>query len=351
MRYIPTSRLEPGMALGHDIYDGAGRLLLAKHLLLTSEYISNLEFLGFAGIYIDDAFTSGIEIQQVLSPQVKSQALRVVHDLFAFDDTQGDLPVEEVKVRAMVQQVVEEILCNGDVMCNMMDIKNFDDYIYYHSINVGMVSVMIGSRYGLNQKQLNLLATAGLLHDVGKRFVDMDIICGTWPLTGEARETWKNHPHYGVDYLKKHFDFPSLVYTGILEHHEWYNGSGYPYGKSGNEIPLFARIIKLADCYDALISKRPSRDAQTPSDALEYLMAGTGSEFDPQLVEIFTRKLAVYPQGCEVELSDGRRGVVAKNFENFPLRPLIKLFDTGELLNLRDDQDSRHITVGRVLVR
>ena len=72
MRYLPTSKLTPGMALGQDIYDGAGRLLLAKHLLLSEEYISNLEFLGFPGIYIDDEFTQGIEIQQVLNPQVRS---------------------------------------------------------------------------------------------------------------------------------------------------------------------------------------------------------------------------------------------------------------------------------------
>ena len=80
MRYLPTSKLTPGMALGQDIYDGAGRLLLAKHLLLSEEYISNLEFLGFPGIYIDDEFTQGIEIQQVLNPQVRSQALKVVQD-------------------------------------------------------------------------------------------------------------------------------------------------------------------------------------------------------------------------------------------------------------------------------
>ena len=78
---IHICKLTPGMALGQDIYDGAGRLLLAKHLLLSEEYISNLEFLGFPGIYIDDEFTQGIEIQQVLNPQVRSQALKVVHEM------------------------------------------------------------------------------------------------------------------------------------------------------------------------------------------------------------------------------------------------------------------------------
>ena len=109
MRYIPTSRLTPGMALGQDIYDGAGRLLLARHLLLTAEYISNLEFLGFPGIYIDDEFTQGIEIQQVVTPEVRCRALKLISDMFAFEAPEGDLPVSEVKLRMTVENVVEDI--------------------------------------------------------------------------------------------------------------------------------------------------------------------------------------------------------------------------------------------------
>ena len=96
-----------------EIYDGAGRLLLAKHLLLSEEYISNLEFLGFPGIYIDDEFTQGIEIQQVLNPQVRSQALKVVHDMFAFDvasDAEEDMPVSEIKIQKTIERIVENIL-------------------------------------------------------------------------------------------------------------------------------------------------------------------------------------------------------------------------------------------------
>ena len=100
MRYIPTSRLKPGNGSWTRIFiDGAGRLLLAKHLLLTSEYISNLEFLGYPGIYIDDEFTCGIEIQQVLTPQVRCHALKLIHDLFDFDTDESELPVDEVKLR------------------------------------------------------------------------------------------------------------------------------------------------------------------------------------------------------------------------------------------------------------
>lgn len=161
-------------------------MLLAKHLLLSEEYISNLEFLGFPGIYIDDEFTQGIEIQQVLNPQVRSQALKVVHDMFAFDvasDAEEDMPVSEIKIQKTIERIVENILSNGDIMCNVLDIKNYDDYIYYHSINVAMMSVLLGANYGMNEESLYQLTTAAILHDIGKRFLDIGIINADHALT------------------------------------------------------------------------------------------------------------------------------------------------------------------------
>lgn len=350
MRYMPTSKLVPGMVLGQDIYDGSGRHLLSRHLILSAEYISNLEFLGFPGIYIDDEFTRGIEIQEILTPQIRCQALNLIHDLFTFDVDDRDLPVSEVKLRMTIENVVDDILNNGDIMCNMMDIRDYDDYIYYHSVNVGAFSVMIGARYGLEREQLFDLMTAAMLHDIGKRFIDPEIINGKWPLEGEARECWKRHPKLGSEFLKSSYNFHPSVYKGVLMHHEWYNGDGYPTGNEGEHIPLFARIIKLADCYDSMASKRPQRKTMSPSDAVEYLMAMAGAEFDPKLVDIFIRKIAVYPVGCEVELSNGQHAVVAKNFHDFALRPLVKVVETGEMLNLRDDPLGRSITIGKTLM-
>ena len=351
MRYLPTSRLTAGMALGQDIYDGAGRLLLAKHLLLNEEYISSLEFLGFPGIYIDDEFTRGIEIQEILKPEVRSQALKMVHDLFTCDSNQKEIPVNEVKLKMTIMAVVQDIMDNGDVMCNMMDIRNYDDYMYYHSINVGVLSVMLGAWYGLNRKELNQLATAGMLHDIGKKFIAPNIINGAWPLEGEERETWKRHPKLGADFLKNTYNFPSVVYTSILEHHEWYNGEGYPLAKEKDDIILYARMIKIVDCYDALLSNRPSRTAVTQLEAMEYLMAMSGVEFDPVLIGIFVRKIAVYPVGCEVELSNGTHAIVVENFRDFTMRPLVKVIESGEMLNLRDDSEGRSITIGRIIMK
>lgn len=350
MRYMPTSKLVPGMVLGQDVYDGSGRRLLAKHLILSAEYISNLEFLGFSGIYIDDEFTRSIEIQEILTPQMRGQALNLIHELFTFDVDEGDLPVEEENLRKTIENVVDDILNSGDIMCNMMDIRDYDDYLYYHSVNVGAFSVMLGARYGLPREQLYDLMTAAMLHDIGKKFIDSEVVNGRWPLEGEAREQWKSHPRLGSEFLKSKYNFYPGVYEGVLMHHEWYNGEGYPTGGAGGEIPLFARIIKLADCYDSMASKRPQRKRLSPLEAVEYLMAMAGAEFDPELVDIFIRKIAVYPVGCEVELSNGQHAVVAKNFSDFALRPLVKVIETGEMLNLRDDPLGRSITIGRTLI-
>ena len=106
----------------------------------------------------------------------------------------------------------------------------------------------------------------------------------------------------------------------------------------------------MTDSYDAMISKRPGREQLSPADAIEYMMAMAGAEFDPQLVNIFLRRMAVYPIGCEVQLSNGLHGIVAKNFRDFSLRPLVRIVETGEMLNLRDDPEGLSITIGRMIM-
>lgn len=350
MRYITIKNVKKGMVLGQDIYDGTGKLLLAEHQVLNKEHIDNLEGYGYPGLYIDDEFTKEIEVEEVIKPELKQRALELVHDLFVCDERQMDASEQEWRIRETVMTVVEDIISNGDVMYNMMDLKNYDDYTYFHSVNVAILSAVIGIHYGMEEYELRILTTAALLHDIGKKFLEIDILNAKRALTEEERRIVLQHPKLGYEFLKDYYDFAPEVYMGVLEHHENYNGEGYPLRKSGDDIILYARIIKLADVYDAMISKRPYRDALAPSDAVEYIMAMNGSEFDPMLVDIFLKWVAAYPVGCSVELSDGRTAVVTHNYPGFALRPKIRVEDSGEEIDLKTDCDARNITIIRLIV-
>ena len=290
----------------------------------------------------------GIEIEEVLSPEVKSQVLNLVHDLFLKEEHEPE--DEEEQIRETIMNVIRDILSDGDVMYNMMDLKNYDDYTYFHSVNVATLAAVLGVRYGLSEYELKVLTTGALLHDIGKKFVKADVLNARRPLTEEEKRMVLQHPKLGYEFLKRNYDFDPDVCEGVLGHHEWYNGEGYPLRRSGENISIYARIIKVADVYDAMTSKRSYHDALSPSDAVEYIMAMNESEFDPAVVDIFLKWVAVYPVGCEVELSDGRHAVVVKNYHDFLLRPKIRVMESGEEIDLLSDIDARHITILRLAV-
>lgn len=350
MRYIAMANINPGMALGQDIYDGEGRLLLAKHVILNIEYIANLQNQGFPGLYIDDEFTNGIQIQEIISPEVRREALKGVHDLFLEQNHKQNAASDEQKIKSMVLNVVDEILSNGDVMCNMLDLKTYDDYTYFHSVNVAVISAMMGAQYGMTRDELSILTSAAMLHDIGKKFLEVDVLNAPRALTEEEKKIVLEHPRLGFEFLRETYNFPSLVYSSVLEHHEWYNGEGYPLKRAGDDIPIYARIIKVADVYDAMCSKRPYREPSQPSEIVEYIMGRSGMEFAPEIVELFLAKIAVYPVGCEVELSNGQHAVVIENFNDFILRPLVKIIDTGKELNLMLDREARNVTIVRLVI-
>ncbi|MCI5614310.1 MAG: HD-GYP domain-containing protein [Agathobacter sp.] len=343
MRYLTIDKLEKGMAIGQDIFGGTGEVRYKNHEILDEITIRELEAMGYQGIYVDDAFTQGIEIQEVISPEIRRETLKSVHEVFMTGNEPGT--PEERNLQRTIEGVVDEILKNGDVMCNMVDIKSYEDYIYFHSINVAMISAMMGCRMGMSRERLQELTTCALLHDIGKRFIEDEILDAPRALSEAEREEMSQHSKLGYTYLKERFHFGEEILEGVLEHHEWYNGEGYPMRKASDEISLFGRIIKIADSYDAMVSKTPYHKPIVPSDAVEYIMAMAGVEFDPKLVIQFLDCVAVYPVGCEVVLSTGEHAIVVRNYRGFVLRPRVMLMESATTIDLKDDKDARCITI------
>ena len=162
-----------------------------------------------------------------------------------------------------------------------------DTYTLGHSERVSTYAVMLGEALNLSLNEISILQYAGLLHDIGKIEIPKDVLNKAGSLTCEEFELVKMHPVYSANILESLADIDQLV-DFVKHHHEKYNGTGYPSGLYGNQISLGARILCIADSYDAMISERPYCGAKSTDEALEELQKCAGEQFDPELVEVFS---------------------------------------------------------------
>ena len=238
--------------------------------------------------------------------------------------------------------MVENILSNKDVVVSLVDIKSMDNYTYAHSVNVAVISLVLGISLNLSKEKLTYLCIGALLHDIGKSFIPNEILQKSGKLTNEEFEIVKNHPRYGYNFLGQFFSLSAHIKLITLQHHERFDGLGYPIGIGGENINYLARIVSIADVYDALTSDRPYKRAMCPSDSLEYIMSNYGTLFDPNMLDIFCRIIIPFPQGTIVSLSNGDIGVVEETIPCFPLRPIVKIIKSeypnkvGSKINLID---------------
>lgn len=350
MRYVPVEQMQTGMVLGQDLYDATGRKLLAKNTKLNYDNISYITYLGTAGVYIEDEISKDIAVYEVVSPEIKTEAVTLIQNVFAKTADDDALAPEERLIRLVVENVVGDVLANENVMYNMVDIKTYDDYTYFHSMNVGILAGILGAKMELPEDELEDLVTAAFLHDLGKAFVLPHLVNATRRLTPEEQEEMKKHPWAGYTYLQKEFSFSERVNTAVYQHHEWYNGQGYPERVKGKDLLRISRILRAADVYDTMTSKRPYRPPYQPAEVMEYIMARTGMEFDPEVVEVMAMQLCIYPIGSEVVLSNGKHAIVVENHPGFIQRPTVRLMDSGEEINLRSDRSAYNITIVELLM-
>lgn len=331
MRFVPTYCLREGMVNVNNLYGERGELVLPQNTTLTLELIQGIQKLKCDGIYVKDDIANDFPIVSTISDTVRKQTVAGIKDIFICTEKDQMVAREKfVQMENQVESIVDVILNNKNMLLNRVDLKEFDDYTYFHSVNVAVLSIGLAAAIGFDKADLCNLGFGALLHDIGKVFISKEILNKRGPLSNEEFAEMKKHSFLGYEYLVRESVGNISAQAGILDHHERFSGDGYPNNSRGEKISLYGRIITIADVYDALTSDRPYREGLNPAEAVEYIMGGTGTIFDPDLVKLFITKIAPYPVGTTVKLSNGLVGIVTDNFENFCMRPNVRVYKNGD---------------------
>lgn len=355
MRFIPSCCLKTGMVIGRDLYGHNNELLLARGMILSAVEINRIKFLKYQGVYILDDLSENLMADSGITAHLRNKAVGTLKQIYKqIENDKDSLTKRHVLDGAMevTDEIVKEITHNRNVSVNMIDLKVFDDYTYYHSVNVAVISVILGYAMGLNRVDLYRLGLGTLLHDIGKVFVPREILNKPERLSRDELEMVKTHSLFGSNYLKEQWEIPFESNITVLTHHEKYDGTGYPNNLIGEKIPEFGKIAAVADVYDALTSDRPYRRALLPSEGVEYIMGGSGTLFDPAVVGAFTRRIAPYPTGTVVRLSNGLRGIVVRNYSDCGVRPRIQIICDAEqpvYYDLYNDLTHLNVTIKEIV--
>jgi HD-GYP domain-containing protein (c-di-GMP phosphodiesterase class II) len=238
--------------------------------------------------------------------------------------------LDMLSIKRSVEPMIDSITRNPDACIWLARLRQLDEYTYQHSVATSIWAVAMGRQLGLPKQDLRTLAVGGLLFDVGKLQVPPDLLNSPERLEGEDLEQVRAHVHHGAAFITESGTLNNDIIAMALHHHERHDGSGYPDGLKGDNIPIFARIAGIVDCYDALTSDRSYARGQSPSSAIKYLHDARDREFQAEFVEEFIQAIGIYPAGTLVELTSGEVAVVVSEYRSRRLRPRVLLLLDGD---------------------
>lgn len=331
MKRVHIDRLQPGDIVAKTIFQENGNVLLGMGVELTSRYIQRLQNIGIDYVYIEDKLTEGIIPDEPISDATRSTAVSEVYktmNSFKNADLSRSKTIEPNigrNFRDIFGSIMADLSSRESVVVNLTSIHSQDSYLFQHSVNVAILAGIIGMAKGMNRQQLEDLGIGALLFDIGMTKMPDKLVKQPRTLTIEERKILETHPMEGFDILRKFHDISVVSAHCALQHHERYDGSGYPRGLKGKDIHIFGQIVGLADMYDALVSPRPFRKRHTTSEAIEFLFAAGGTYFDHELIKLFCSHISIYPNAATLLLNTGQTVVVVKNSELALHRPRVRV--------------------------
>jgi HD-GYP domain-containing protein (c-di-GMP phosphodiesterase class II) len=312
------------MVVARTLYGNGGQVLLRSGVTLTSSYLAQLRELRVPALYIDDGLMPEYVVDDVISENTRMNAMDQVRQIVseAEHPTSKQVVVMRSKqIAKTMESILDELLAKPDLMVNLVDIRLEDDYLFAHSVNVCVLSLITGIRRSLSRDSLMQLGLGAMLHDIGKVVMPRSILHKPGSLTPQEYEIIKTHTTEGYAMLAELCGARDIAH----EHHERFDGTGYPQHKKGAEIRISSQVAGICDVFDAVTADRVYRQAHPVSEAFE-LLAGSGNRsFDLQLIKDFLYNIAAYPTGTVVELSDGRIAICLDTRPGASLYPRVRL--------------------------
>lgn len=362
-RFISTRLIKENMVIDQAIIDRAGRILIARKTILDNFLIDALQKMNIAGVYIREGeeepeasyenipvspqVAKIIEKQIVpdrsrvkLSESVKKQVSAGMQFIYNNPSANGFTDAANAISDSLLSAITE----NDAIALDISALKVSDEYTFKHSVDVATIAMIVAKKSGMSSEDVRKIGLAGLLHDIGKSQIPNEILNKAGKLTEEEFSLMKKHSLYGYNILKDKPDIAPGITRSVLQHHEKISGKGYPLGLTSPQICPYAKILTIADIYDALVTERPYKKAFSQHDAIEMIMAMT-DDLDVGCMKNFLSSVILYPVNSTVLLSNGEAARIVENHENYPLRPKVVGLKTGKIYDLSEDVSCANIII------
>lgn len=300
MQKLSLNEIKAGVKLAKDVVLDDGRILLLKGFTIKPRYINKLLAYKVPFIYVEEDI---IELEEISEERVYEDAFSNIKGIM--ESIRYDKKVDIVQLKETVNDMVHHILNDDMIFMTLTGIRDIDNYTFLHSVDVCIYSVITAKALNMEYDEIYNLAMAAILHDVGKCKVPLSILNKPGKLSDEEYEIMKRHSIDGYEIARQMPGISDKMARIICQHHEKWDGTGYPLGLKTYDIDLGARIISIADVYDALTADRIYRKRFMPHEAAEYLMANNEFQFDPRIMKSFINNIAIYPQDLVVLLNTG----------------------------------------------
>ncbi len=323
---IPLFECLPGMVVAESIRNMTnGVVYVSENQELTLDIIENLR--NFKCLEVSIYVNSWDTVWKIPKETHESYANCTTTVKPLLQQIASGQKIELEAFKAIKEDILSTFKDNFKVVGCINMFKFADDYTYTHSINVALLSMLIGKWMKYGDNMIESLLLGGLLHDIGKMKIDPDILNKPDKLSDSEFEEIKNHPRYSYELLQSRHDISMDVKVGILMHHERIDGSGYPYAIYNENINTIAKVLAVADVYDAMMSERPYRKKHSPFEVMQLMQEGAFGKLDTKILLTFLTHIANYYVGVYVLLSTGDVGQVVAINPTCVYRPIIKVKD------------------------
>lgn len=355
---VATSQLEPGCLLTKDVMGRTNRPIVPKNTTIQPVHIDVLKKFKIDIVEVSNRRSDGslfiaskpTDQEEDLHQEMRSEEpdlpffesyLAAVQEYKKwFISWQGGSPLNISAIRKVMVPLLERAVDSaGREVFSLHHYTSSKDYIYHHSVAMGLLSSYVASKMGYNYGEWIQVGLAGLLADSGMAKVSERITWKEAPLTEREYEMVKNHPTYSYRNVEKIPTLSNHAKVAILQHHERLDGTGYPLGVSQNKIHPFSQIIAVCDMYHAMTSERMYRRKQSPYKVLEEILQEQFGRYDHKVISALVKEMTNYSTGTQIRLSDHREAEVIFVEKTNPTRPLVRIIEDGQILPLKEQLD------------